>query len=109
VGTEEGAEAELLGRLRDSELVGVRSALLGFGEDAKVHASIVSSREGSVRREPFRAPPSAGSMGRVTVAAPALPALPVTTSPVRALRVLANDVEPSADPRGEGLAGAAPQ
>lgn len=45
----------------------------------------------------------------MTVAAPALPALPVTTSPVRALRVLANDVEPSADPRGEGLAGAAPQ
>lgn len=45
----------------------------------------------------------------MTVAAPALPALPVTTSPVRALRVLANDVEPSADPHGEGLAGAAPQ
>jgi hypothetical protein len=38
IGTEEGVETELFGELRDRKLLTIRSALLGFNEDAKFHA-----------------------------------------------------------------------
>jgi hypothetical protein len=38
IGTEEGVETELFGELRDGELLAIRSALLGFNEDAKFHS-----------------------------------------------------------------------
>ncbi|CAB4812756.1 unannotated protein [freshwater metagenome] len=37
VGTEKGVESELLGKLRNRELLAVRSALLGLNKDAKFH------------------------------------------------------------------------
>jgi hypothetical protein len=42
IGTEEAIESEVFGKLRDGELLAVRSALLGFNEDAKFHAPTLS-------------------------------------------------------------------
>jgi hypothetical protein len=61
VGAEERVEPELLGELRHGEEIGVRGALLGFGEDAQPHGLEASSRaEWRLRREPGSAAPRAG-------------------------------------------------
>ena len=44
VGAEEGVEAEVLGGLGDGEQGVVARPLLGLGEDAKIHASILHAR-----------------------------------------------------------------
>src|SRR5690606_14289171 len=52
VGAEERVEAELLGRLRDGELVGVAGALLGLGEDPEVHGPSLPGDGARARRRP---------------------------------------------------------
>src|SRR5690606_12978222 len=60
VGAEEAGEAEPLGVLGEGELVAVRGALLGFDEDAKVHAP---SLPGPGRGTPAGSWPGPGCRG----------------------------------------------